>query len=313
MNELAFQQERLTGIGASDVQAVLSLPPWGCAKRLWYTKRSVPQDYESPENKLFARGHKLEALVADEYAEATGRELTEMPMQRHPQHPELMVHIDRGITAPERPEPGVLEIKTVNSQMFYKIKREGLPYGYICQIQHAMAVVDAKFGAFCTLWPDGWELRYWDVEPDPELQAMLVEASVQFWVTVQNGPMPAALEASDPRCARCPWRTSCQGEALKAACGDSVDSTFDPSLSQLAEDYMEARELAEEADAIKDAAGDKLKEAIGNRTAVETVGCRLIYRPVTSMRYDTAALNKIPGMERYKKASISRPLKVYPS
>jgi predicted phage-related endonuclease len=274
-------------------------------------KRQVPPDYESPENKLFARGHKLEALVADEYAEATGRELTEMPMQRHKEHPELMVHIDRGITAPERPEPGVLEIKTVNSQMFYKIKREGLPHGYVAQLQHAMAVTGAKWGSWALLWADGWELRYWDVEPDPELQAMLVEASVKFWVTVQKGPMPAALEASDPRCARCPWRTSCQGEALKAACKDSVDGGFDPSLGALAEEYFEAKEMRDEADSLFEGTQERLKVALGNRTSTETIGARIFWRQQISMRYDTAALNKIPGMEKYKKPSVSRPLRVF--
>ena len=60
-----FLADRLSGIGGSDVADVLSLEPWGCARRLYYEKRQVPPDYaDESKEALFERGHVLEPLVA---------------------------------------------------------------------------------------------------------------------------------------------------------------------------------------------------------------------------------------------------------
>ena len=60
---------RRKGIGGSDWQDVLGLDPWGCARRLWYDKRSTPHDFPRRYTGAMKRGHKLEALVAEEVSD----------------------------------------------------------------------------------------------------------------------------------------------------------------------------------------------------------------------------------------------------
>jgi predicted phage-related endonuclease len=307
-----FLEERRSGIGGSDVHHVLSLPPYGCARLLWYTKRGAAPDYSSDSQDYFDRGHALEPIVAEKYAALTGRTLAEhAPAHRHPEHPELLVHVDRLIEDP----PGVLEIKTANREIFFRMKREGLPQGYISQLQYALYVTGCQFGAYAVIWPDGWKMLHWDVEADPDLQSMIALECISFWERfIQGAEEPERLNPKEKRCGHCIYRTSCQGKALLEVAGqEEGEIGFDSALTDLASEYIELRDIAAEADAMKEAAADALKKALGDRTAVETEGCRIYYRPQTSMRFDTTGFSKkYPDLAReWKKPSISRPLRLF--
>jgi predicted phage-related endonuclease len=284
-----FLQERLSGIGGSDVHSVLSLEPYGCARFLWYQKKGYQADYASDGEAVFERGHTLEPIVANKYAIVTGRALTVWKEAiRRTDHPELLVHVDRMIESPEMPGPGVLEIKTASREVFFKLKREGLPQAYICQLQYAMHVTGCQWGAFAVLWPDAWKLLHWDERADTDLQSQIALECIDFWEKfILGNAEPERLEAKDKRCQRCVYRTSCQGKALLEACGeDNGDVAFDAALTDLASAYIEMRDIAAEADALKEDAADALKKALGDRTAVECSGARIYLRPQTSMRLD---------------------------
>jgi putative phage-type endonuclease len=320
MDKSNFLKERRSGVGGSDVHHVFSLEPWGCARRLWYEKRGVEPDYPRDEGGVLRRGTLLEPLVAEEYARATGREVETVGRAlHHKEHRELLVHVDRLIApdadAPVPEEMGVLEIKTANREMFYKLKREGLPHAYILQLQHGMMVAGCQWGAFAVLWPDQWKLLHWDVAGDPMLQSAIRTRCLEFWQIVQDGTQPEQLPAKDKRCARCEYRTSCQGKALLEAVGDHEDGDvpFDGALTDLAAQYLELRDIRDEADEQLGAIKDALHAALDQRTAVDATGARIYYRPVTSMRWDTRALGKDrPELaEKYKKPSVSRPLRVF--
>jgi putative phage-type endonuclease len=317
--ELAlFLEERKTGIGGSDVQAVLNLEPWGCSRRLWYQKRDVPPDYEDTDKEaLFERGHALEPIVAQMWMERNPQSLNEVGLIRHPDHSELLVHLDRVIVNENTDSDkgdGVLEIKTCGQRQWYKVKREGLPYAYIAQMQHSLMVSGLTWGEFAVFWPDGWQMVSFPVDRDEQMGQHIMDACLAFWVQVQNGPAPDALPPTDPRCERCPWRTSCQGAALAAVCKDAVDGGFDPALRSLAEEYFQAKEMSQEAEELYEGVKERMRAALGQRSAVETVGARIYYRGQTSMRWDTKALDKdFPQLApKYKKASMSRPLRVFP-
>lgn len=316
--ELAlFLEERKTGIGGSDVQAVLNLLPWGCSRRLWYIKRDVPPDYEDTDKEaLFERGHVLEPIVAQMWAEQhPAAELEEVGLIRHALYPELLVHLDRRIHYRKAPgEDGVLEIKTCGQRQWYKVKREGLPYAYIAQMQHSLMITGLNTGEFAVFWPDGWKMVSFPVDRDEQMGQHIMDACLKFWVQVQNGPAPDALPPTDPRCERCPWRTSCQGAALAAVCKEAVDGGFDGTLGSLAEEYFQAKEMSQEAEDLYEGVKERMRAVMGARSAVETIGARIYYRGQTSMRWDTKALDKDhPELSaRYKKASVSRPLRVFP-
>jgi predicted phage-related endonuclease len=336
----AFLAERRTGIGGSDVQHIFNIEPWGCARMLWYGKRGTEPDRGSVSEVTGAmvRGQKLEDLVAEEYAERTGREIMALPMVRHPLNPELLVHIDRDIAAtPTAPAPGsgILECKTAAREVFFRIKREGMPEGYILQLQYAMLVTGAKWGSFALLWPDGWQILWWDLEADAKLQESIRVEALKFWVLVQNGPAPDRLPPEDARCHRCPLSGQCQGAAMEelmraAGAGAVVDRTLGP----LVREFLDTHELLKEAEEIHNGVKENLKAAMGDRILADVPGvAKVHFKPI--MEWSTGALEELrpdiaatykrkwdltalskdhPELEKqFKRVGTSRPLRIYPA
>jgi len=322
----AFLAERQTGIGGSDVHHLFRLPPYGCALKLWREKTGQAPDYPRDESGPMRRGQKLESIIADEYAAATGRRVETRGLIRHPEHPEMLVHIDRAVYSHDRLveighnesdfQPGVLEIKSVGRDMLAKLKREGMPDAYILQLQHGMLCTGYQWGSFAVHCADNWQLIWWDVDRDEEIIGLVRDEVLAFWRSVQSGDPPDSLPAGDKRCQRCEYRTSCRGQALLDLCAGSDDGEVehDPAIAAVVAEYVEARDIAEEADALVAAAREKLEAALGDRTAVDTPGARVYWRPQTSMRWDTRALerDKPELAAKYKWPSVSRPLRVYP-
>jgi putative phage-type endonuclease len=316
-----FLADRLTGIGGSDIHHLFNLPPYGCARRLSYEKQSIAPDYPVDETGPMRRGKLLEPIIADEYAEATGRTVETRPQLRHPDYPWAVVHIDRIVDGNR-----VLEIKSVGREMFYTVKREGLIDAYVLQVQHGMFVTRMDHGAFAVHEPGSWKLLHWDVERDDALIAEIVEVGSQFWTDLQAGAMPERLEPRSPQCQSCPYRTTCQGEHLLESMPQSTDEipmVYD--LAALVNDYAEIRALAAETEELKDAAKDALADEMGDRQAIDVPGFRVYFRPQATMRLNeakvkdlVAAYNKLGTastvrltIEDLKTASISRPLRIY--
>lgn len=323
----AFLEERQTGIGGSDVHHLLNEKPWGCSRLLWYEKTDYPPDYERVETDAMKRGTRLEEIAAEVYQEETGRNFRRQGIKRKKGTPFLFVHMDRQLfTTAQHLEvstatsvangPGVLEIKVPGQYAFRNIQRDGLPTAYYLQLQFSLLVTGYNWGSFAIFWADGWKLLWWDVERDQKLVDTLEENAILFWEeNIQGDQIPPRLEPNDPRCGRCPYRGSCQGEKLKALIKDSKEARIetDFSIREAVETYQKMKDLKAEASALYDTAQADLKTLLGDRTAVETPGFRCYYRPQVSNRVDTKALKKEKPeiWKEFVKESISRPLRVY--
>lgn len=309
--------ERRKGIGGSDVHHVLSEPPYGCARQLWFDKRGIEADYPQEVTGPMKRGIVLEAAAADLYTEKTGRTLSSRPSFVSARYPWMRVNIDREIAPIDDRGPGVLEVKTVQFWEFRRIRREGLQPSHILQVQHAMLATEYQWGSFAILHPDSWQLLFFDVDADAELQAGLIEREGALWGAVERGPMPDPLPTIDRRCSGCPWRKQCRGAALNAAFipAEDRDESFesDDSLAEILGDFREAKKIAEDADATLKLIASTLKERLGDRQAVECGGSRIVYRPQISQRIDTKGLRaKYPEIAaECTKPSESRPLRIY--
>lgn len=319
--EQLFIQERRTGIGGSDVHHLWNLEPWGCQRRLWFEKRGVPADQETPEATaaIYKRGKLLEPLVVDEFCEATGQEVRTSGIVRHAFHPYLMVHVDRVIVDNSN-GPGVLEVKTVASAPFAKYRREGLPPAYILQLQHGMLVTSLKWGAFAVMNPDSWKLLHWEVPRNEDICREIESRGEEFWRLVENGPMPPALDMDTPQCRRCPYRLRCHAHEMdvKLMAEDGNDRPVwsnEPELVMLAQDYIEASELVKEAEDLKESSKLELAKRLGDRTAVEVPGAKIYYRWAKPAEiWDDAKLKRFlgPKIAEYRTTKkAARPLKVY--
>lgn len=308
-------EERKSCIGGSDLANVMSLEPYGCAKRLWLQKRDVKPDYPLITTEAMERGTRLEDVAAGMYTENTGRTLRMSNLtHRLGDYPWAAVHIDRHIVAENGGGPGVLELKTASTYAFKKMLAEGLPLGYIAQLQWGMHVKGWGWGSFGILSLSPFELVPFDVDYDEDLAQGLFDQAQTFWRMVENGPEPERLEPKDRRCQQCPWRRQCQGEALlEQIKGEEGVCETDESLAPAVGSLIEAEGILSEAKEWADKCKEALKSQIGERSMVEAGGYRLHYRPQTTKRVKPQVLKaKHPEIyEACSYESVSRPLRKF--
>lgn len=306
------KRERHTGIGGSDAQHLFSEPPYGCERKMWYEKTQHEADHPMVESGAMTRGNKLEDLTADEYKEATGRRIVRrIKTIRHKQYPYMMAHVDRLIQKDPR-GVGILECKTVGREIYFQIMRDGLPLSNALQLQWCMAVTGYTWGAFAILWAEDWKFIHFEVQRDEKLIKHLTDAAHKFWRRVENGPPPERLDPKDKRCKKCPFRTTCQGEALLASVQtENGEIQTDYSLDGMVAEFIRYKDIVEEATVLMDGAKERLKEAIGDRPVVDTHGYRLHFKPYESSRFDTRRFRKEhpATAKKYTTVSVYRPLK----
>lgn len=326
-----LQAERLTGLGGTDIHQLLNLGPWGCRRRLWYQKRGIPPDFEDEVRPEMERGVALESIVVRRYCEETnsedvtsmlwedGMENARTGLIRHREHKFLISHVDAIVDKDQK--LAVLEAKTAGQHMYWKIKRDGLPDAYMLQVQHAMLVTGIPRGAFALLWPDGWRFLHFQVKADPKIQDMIRTEAADFWRILKTMPevIPDALAPTDPRCASCAWRSSCQGKAMleaARAAGTAAVSSLATTvkLKPILARYHNLKGLRDESADMFEAAADELRDALGEANLVETDDDTIHFRPVVSVRVDVKKLRRrYPDVaEDCQVESVSRPLRVMP-
>lgn len=156
----AFLAERSRGIGGSDAPVILGLSKFSTPLQLWLSKTGRAE--ETPDNPVLRRGRKLEAVVASEYEEETGRTVRPGTFAVHPEIPWMLGHADRLIVSAHREDPGVLEAKAAN---VFKIREwdEEAPLPAQVQLQHYLAVTGLQWGSVAGLL-GGIEFKYQDLE-----------------------------------------------------------------------------------------------------------------------------------------------------
>jgi predicted phage-related endonuclease len=323
VNRQLLLKQMATGIGGSEVQHLWSLAPYGCRRQLWYRKTGQPEDHPFAGNKDTERGLGLEWVVAERYRLATGRRTRPGGFRRHPGDPWLLCHPDRLVYADRsgRPAPqslcgpGILEIKCPTVRGFLRVRREGLPESWLLQLQHGLLVTGLAWGAFAVFSAELWELIEFDVPADPELHGRIRAEARRFWEQERaNGPAPEALPMGESRCASCTYRTTCKGAALLAGLlpDEREAATYDEALAPLAREYLEARDLVEQAEQLKENARLRLAEAMGQRQRARTAGASITFLASERSTLDAAGLRKDhPALAaQYERRSVLRSLKV---
>lgn len=286
-----FLKERLSGVGGSDVASVLNVG-YGCALRLFREKRSERPDFPRDENAAMELGQVLEPWIAKKYEEKTGLLALVAPTARDKEYPELLVHIDRilhgmpSLLVSRSTRHGVLEIKAVGSRVFYEMKRTGLAIDYALQLQWGMMLWDLSLGAFAVCNRDTGELVTWDVKRDDELCQILKERAIAFWADMKGGIAPDRLDPDDPRCHRCEYRRSCQGNAL-IHIDAKAKMEADESMRPLLKEYEERKQLYEEVSESLEIQKEMIRVAMGDRVAVQAGDHKVYYKPQSAEGWDS--------------------------
>ena len=269
---------RTTGIGGSDVAAILGLSKWKTPLQVYQEKRGeiAPQ----ADNDAMRWGRYLEPVVRQAYADETGNEVRVIDqIVRHPIYEHMIANLD-GFVIPEAGPRRVFEAKTARTADGWgEPGSDQIPQPYLLQVQHYMAVTGFIVADVAVLI-GGSDFRLYEVPEDRELQEMLVGAEHDFWQRVQRGDPPEPVTVAD---AVARWGRSSRADLVMA------DDAALAAVKQL--HALKARRV--EMDAEEDAARAIVMKTLGESdTLVDPAGRALCTWKASAppMRFDAAAL-----------------------
>lgn len=257
MNDMTtFHQERLSGLGGSDIGAILGLNPWRTPYQVFLEKIGEAPPFEGNLQTRF--GTYAEEFVAQEYCQQEKRRVQRFnPMLRHPTAP-LIGHVDR-LVVPEgakrasyrqeiRTDLG-LEAKTASAFATGRGSEWGesgtdqVPEAYLTQTACYMALTGCPKWDIAVLFGNQ-EFRVYHLQRDLELEAMILDEASRFWtdhVVARNPPTPSSEAEARQR-----WPRHSEGRVLEA------DDALTVMLQHLADCKRRGKEVADEEQALKD-------------------------------------------------------------
>lgn len=188
-------QARTTGIGGSDVAAILGLSTWKTPLAVYQEKRGeIPPQ---PDNSAMKWGRYLEPVVRQAYADETGREVR-VPTEliRHPLYDHMIANLD-GVAGGGTELVRIFEAKTARTADGWgEPGSDEIPQPYLLQVQHYMEVTGVTVADVAVLI-GGSDFRLYEVPADRELQEMLIDAEAEFWERVKKAEPPEPVTYSD--------------------------------------------------------------------------------------------------------------------
>lgn len=196
---------RKQGIGGSDVAAILGMDSRRGPLHVYLDKRgeAVPEQRDMQLERSARRGNRLEGLVAEFFAEETGRWVVDAPgTLQHAEHSWMLANPDRitwRIDDEGESDPAVLECKT---RTWRSARREDWygeepPDGPALQAYWYCAVTGYTKAHVAGLVDD--DFRFFELADDQELIGHLVKVVGDFWhdhVVAGVPPEPGDLDAT---------------------------------------------------------------------------------------------------------------------
>lgn len=191
LDRLAWLKARQTGIGGSDVSAIMGLNRWKSPIDIWVEKTTTVQDDEPSEAAYW--GTVLEDVVAGEFVRRTGLRVRRCnQLLQHNEYPYMIANIDREIVGRPNGQRVGLECKTASEYRKDEWSDDEIPAEYILQCQHYMAVTGYEAWWIAVLI-GGNKFVYKRIERDEEIIQMLIEQEGIFWHQyVESKVMPPA-------------------------------------------------------------------------------------------------------------------------
>ena len=287
---------RKKGLGGSDIAAILGISKWSSAIDIWLQKTNQKFD-ETIENEAMTWGKILEPVIREQFKQKTGKKVVEVhSILQNEEYPFMISDVD-GLTEDSEGNPAILEIKCVSEYKRSEWDNDQIPYYYMTQVMHYLAVTGLDTAYICAL-VGGNSMIIREVKADKDMIAMLIACEKNFWDKVVNCVRPEA-DGSD-------------------ACKELLDSLYRGGVSEqivLPEEaiefvdlYLEASAEEDNAKAKKQEAANHIKEIMGDFDVATCYGHKITWRNVSSDRLDTKALkeNEPEIYEKYVKTTSSR-------
>lgn len=258
-------QQRRTGIGGSDIAAILGLSPWRTSVDVYLDKvGETPLDTDLGEPAYW--GTVLEDVVAAEFTKRTGRRVQRVrSILRHPGRDWALASIDRALVAEgtrARADDGVLkgatgllECKTGGAHALQHWRgddgSDSLPVHYAAQCMWYLAVTGLEVCEVAALI-GGQSYLIRRVERDEETIRAMFDQAEAFW-------RRHVLERRAPE----PKTGADAAKLFQQDSGDLIDITTDPDTLALLNDLRSYRARIADIEAERDAIEDAIKARIG--------------------------------------------------
>lgn len=191
-----WKEARRQFIGSSDVPVICGLVKYKTPHQLWQDKTQPQLVPEGAPSKRMVAGTKLEAVIAEWYAEETGRKVRmDNVIRVHEQEEWAIANLDRIIEAVDDRGRGILECKSTNSHFLRSIGGE-IPPAYYAQIQWQLWVTGLKWGALAIL-VDGYDFRHVEVERNEEFIGTIADVCRKWYMEHIFKGTPPPLEVPD--------------------------------------------------------------------------------------------------------------------
>ena len=177
MNREEWLKARMSGIGGSEMAAILGVSPWSSPADVWARKKGLIP--EQADNLRFTIGRKFEGPIAEIYAEQEGVKLLKVDgLYRHPTAP-LVGTPDRLIVGQKK---GV-EIKTADPAVAHTWGEAGtdeIPLYYTTQVATYMALLGYDDWDVAVLFGTS-DFRIYRLHRDMELENTILETARKWW------------------------------------------------------------------------------------------------------------------------------------
>lgn len=199
MSETDWLAYRSSGLGASEISAVLGLNPYKSSIELFYEKIGMYPKI-SIENIAMFMGTEQEAFVANLWQYWGGNEESLIENYRNknlirkcqrvnayvrnPEYPHLFVSLDRKINKHGDKDEGALEIKTISGYEADKWEG-GIPPSHIMQLQTQLMVCMFDYGELAVL-RDGRRFEVFQFEKMQSVCDTIAEKTAEFWERVET-------------------------------------------------------------------------------------------------------------------------------
>ena len=303
ISEEEWLDYRRTGLGGSDVSAVMGVSPFTTARDLYYDKLKIVPAIDDEDNWVQKEvGHLLEGLVAKIFHVKTGYRIYQVKkMFRHPVYHFMIADVDFFVELPDG-SIAILEIKTTNynaTDKWWHMGKEVVPLNYELQGRHYMAVMGANRVYYCCLYGNNENeviIRYIDRDLDYESEMIALEE--HFWVNHVQAQVPPTYTEDGT--------LVLDSVRRHHGCADPnvPEATLDEGCIDSVERYLELMELKEELDNRVKAVDYQMKQIKGKIADAMGQSCRasfevngepflVTYNPVYKSAIDKNGLNRL--------------------
>lgn len=270
-----WKQNRLNGIGGSDVAAALGMSQYKSPYYLWCEKTGRIQN--DVDNEAMRVGRDLEEYVAKRFCEQTGKKVRKSNYSYQSiDYPFMLANVDRFVVG----ESAGLECKTASALNRTRYDKGDVPIQYYLQCMHYMAVTGLKKW-YIAILVMGKGFYTYEINRDEEEINILIERESEFWDCVINDVEPNIDGSSS---------TSEAIETLHPIGSNGMIQLIE--TSELLNRYEELKGLKKKIDDEMNQIVNAVKNEMKDCSTAYSQGYKVSWKSVESNKFDTKRFKK---------------------